>query len=181
MADELIDLLDDKGNKTGRTVMKHEAHVKGLWHETAHVWIYTTKREILLQQRSKKHSDIAGLWDFSAGGHIETGQGVESAAIREVKEELGLNISKQLLKKVFDLKAQNSHDGIKNNEYYRVFLYKLHSIPKFILQKEEVADAKFISIDLLEKELKDPVKRKQYVSHGAYWFKAIDAIKKELQ
>ena len=50
--DELIDILDDQGNLTGRNCLKSVAHKKGLYHATVHIWFYTPDGNILLQQRS---------------------------------------------------------------------------------------------------------------------------------
>jgi hypothetical protein len=39
--DELIDILDDQGNLTGRNCLKSIAHIEGLNHATVHIWFYT--------------------------------------------------------------------------------------------------------------------------------------------
>lgn len=51
------------------------------------------KTEILLQLRKNKDW-MNNFWDFSATGHIEEGETVTEAAIRETKEELSIDISK---------------------------------------------------------------------------------------
>ncbi len=51
--------------------------------------------EILLQRRPKGRS-MAGLWEFP-GGKVETGESPESAIIREIKEELGVDIESENL------------------------------------------------------------------------------------
>ena len=50
--DELIAILDAEGNATGKTCLKSIVHKTGLYHATVHIWFYTTKGSILLQQRS---------------------------------------------------------------------------------------------------------------------------------
>ena len=47
---ELFDVLDEQGNKTGKTENKKIIHEKGLWHSAVHIWIYNSKGEILLQK-----------------------------------------------------------------------------------------------------------------------------------
>lgn len=53
--------------------------------------------EILFQQRSMK-VDNPGEWDLSAGGHIKYGESLQDAAVREAKEEIGVDINKNKLK-----------------------------------------------------------------------------------
>ena len=74
MTEELIDILDEKGNKIGVSKTRGEVHAKGLWHQAAHVWIYNSKGEILLQKRSMQKESWPGRWDISAAGHVQQGK-----------------------------------------------------------------------------------------------------------
>jgi len=49
-------------------------------------------REVLIAKRPPGRS-LAGLWEFP-GGKVERGEGPEEALIRELKEELGIEIAK---------------------------------------------------------------------------------------
>ena len=73
---EYLDICDEKGNPTGETVSRTDAHRLGVCHRTAHVWI--TRRtqgraEILLQKRSPHKESYPGKYDTSAAGHIQAG------------------------------------------------------------------------------------------------------------
>src|SRR5210317_2621226 len=92
--DEYIDIVTSSGEPTTKVALKEEAHKNGWWHNTIHVWLYTKKGEILLQQRSHKKSIFPLLWDVSAAGHVDAGESLTNAAIRETEEELGLKLSK---------------------------------------------------------------------------------------
>lgn len=46
----------------------------------------------MLQQRNPKLIQNPGKWDQSVGGHVDEGEDYETAAVREVKEELGIDI-----------------------------------------------------------------------------------------
>ena len=83
--DELIDVLDADGNYTGKCIMKSEAHRKGIFHPSIHVWLYNKNGEILIQQRAKNKDTHPGLWDVSVAGHIGAGEDIVESAIREVK------------------------------------------------------------------------------------------------
>ena len=98
--DEYIDIVTQTGRSTGKVALKSEAHKNGWWHNTIHVWLYTKNGEILLQQRSHKKTIFPLLWDVSAAGHIDAGESFVDAAIRETKEELGLELKPEELKKI---------------------------------------------------------------------------------
>ena len=90
MEQEIIKVFNDKHEYMG-TAARTEAHAKGLWHETFHCWL-ANKEYIYFQIRSSQKKDYPGLLDITAAGHLLATETVE-AGIREVKEELGLNIN----------------------------------------------------------------------------------------
>lgn len=49
------------------------------------------KRKVLLQRRQNT-GFMDGLWDLSCSGHVEHGESMSEAAVREAKEELGITI-----------------------------------------------------------------------------------------
>ena len=54
---EILDICDELGNPTGKTVEREIAHQQGILHRTAHVWILRKKEnkiQILLQKRKNK-------------------------------------------------------------------------------------------------------------------------------
>jgi hypothetical protein len=53
---EVLDIVDESGQPTGRTVSREEAHREGILHRTAHDWVVREeggRTEILLQKRRK--------------------------------------------------------------------------------------------------------------------------------
>lgn len=54
--------------------------------------------EFLWQERSEEVSRYSGYYDISAGGHINLGESLIEAAIRECDEEIGVKISAEDLK-----------------------------------------------------------------------------------
>ena len=51
--EEMIDVLDENGIKTGEVLSRSEIHKRGLWHRLIVVAVINEKNEILMQQRSK--------------------------------------------------------------------------------------------------------------------------------
>lgn len=150
--DELIDILDSQGNKTGKSCLKSTAHKEGHYHATVHVWFYTKTGQVLLQQRGASKKTYPSLWDVSVAGHVHAGEAIEEAAIREAKEEIGIDIESIDLQKIAIRKGERRHsNGIKDNEFYHVFLIELKKdISQLIKQDDEVDDLSLFDLDILK-------------------------------
>ncbi|MBU2951791.1 NUDIX domain-containing protein [Tamlana agarivorans] len=146
--DELIDITDKNGNLLGVSKLKSVIHQKGLFHHTAHIWFYTKKGEVLLSQRSAKKAICPLLWDVSVAGHVDAGETIKQAAVREILEEIGLSISEDKLYKIGVFECFQSYEnGMVDNEFHNTFLAELN-VPISLLkpQEEEVEALKLISL-----------------------------------
>ncbi len=124
--DERIDILTSAGQLTGKTCLKSEAHQKGLYHQTVHVWFYTENGKILLQKRAAVKKVFPNHWDVSVAGHMGAGEKTITAAIRETKEEIGIDIAAEDLIKIGYRKDEIIHpNGILDNEFKHIYLCKL--------------------------------------------------------
>ncbi len=181
--DEWIDILDLQGNYTGQRALKSEAHKKGLYHPTVHVWFHTKDGLILLQQRAKNKDTYPLRWDVSVAGHVGAGEQIIETALREVEEEIGLNISKEDLVPLGTFKSvQTPAKDIIDCEFHHTFICSLGvDIKELKKQKSEVAGLKLITINEMEKELLNPELSNTYVPHEADYYKSVlNAIKKRL-
>ncbi|TDT45509.1 isopentenyldiphosphate isomerase [Maribacter spongiicola] len=172
--DELIDILDPDGNMTHTTAMKSEAHKNGWFHQTVHIWLYTSDGEILLQQRGKEKNIYPLLWDVSVAGHIGAGESILTSAVREVQEEIGLKISSSDLEKIGIFKSVKNHsETLKDYEFHHTFIAELKT-PFSALQKQdsEVEALKLESIKQFIKALNDTSNYK-YVPHDISYFETI--------
>jgi len=179
---ELLDVLDEKGNKAGETKTKKGLHEKGLWHQTVHIWVFSPKGEVLLQKRSMTVDNWPGIWDISAAGHLSAGEIPEQAALRETEEEIGLKVNLKDLKEVFVSKEVTEIPEKKyhNKEFQHVYLLLFRGRPSEIRFKDgEVETVKFISLERFETDINDPELCKKYVPHK-YYKRLIEAIGKEL-
>ncbi|WP_419211783.1 NUDIX hydrolase [Maribacter sp. X9] len=181
--DELIDILTDNGEPTGTRAMKTEAHRKGLFHPTVHIWFYTSDGKILLQKRAENKDTHPGLWDVSVAGHIGAGENILDSALREIAEEIGLSISETALQKIGIFKSVQKHsESLIDCEFHHTFLSELKfPLEKLTKQESEVNDLKLLSIKKLEDELLHPDKSKIYVPHSqTYYSTIVSEIKKLL-
>lgn len=182
--DELIDIVTAKGEPTGQSALKSEIHTKGYYHNTAHVWFYTPNGEILLQQRAASKAICPLLWDVSVAGHIDAGETLESGAVREIEEEIGLTIKETDLHKigVFDC-FQSYPNGIIDNEFHHTFIAELTApISTLTPQIEEVEALKLVSINNFLALLKNAKSNGHFVaSNSAYYQVVIKAIQNKLK
>ena len=149
---EFFDVVDDLGNPTGVTVDRERAHAEGIPHRTAYVWIVRRKNDkvqILLQKRCENKDSFPGCYDISSAGHIPAGVGYIDSAIRELKEELGVDIRPEALvycgvkNIVFDsvFHDKEFHD----KQISKVFMLWLDlEEDEFTIQQEEIEEVKWM-------------------------------------
>ena len=142
---ELIDIVDEKNELTGEVAERWEAYEKGLWKRTVSCWIMNENGEVLLQKRSANKKINASKWS-KTGGQVDSGETVEEAILREVKEELGVDIPKEQTKVVDIYKDSYKHKKFSYNFIF-VVNYKIND---YILQKEEVEKVKYVTIEEME-------------------------------
>ena len=153
---ELLDVLDENGNKTGEVEDRSEIYKKGLWHRSCHVWIVNDNKEILVQRRNPNKNTFPNMWAISVAGHVDSGETSRDTAVRELKEELNLDVDPNELEFLFTIKRLQSY----NDSYLRVFddVYLLHrniDVEDTKLQVEELTDIKYVYYEYLEKIFKE--------------------------
>jgi len=181
--DELIDIVDQLGNPTGESALKSSIHQKGYYHNTAHIWFYTNKGEILLQQRAASKVICPLLWDVSVAGHIDAGETVEQGAVREIEEEIGLSITESELNKIGVFDCFQSYDsGIIDNEFHHTFIAELKvNLSALIPQPKEVEALKLVSIKDFKQLLNNSEANGHFVaSNYNYYLNVLNAVTKKI-
>jgi isopentenyl-diphosphate delta-isomerase len=149
---EYVVLVDERDRETG-IMEKQQAHVEGKLHRAISVFIFNTRGELLLQQRSGTKYHSAHLWTNTCCSHPRPGESVRDAAGRRLFEEMGLKCP---LKEIFDFTyiAKLGND-LTEYEYDHVFTGVTDALPE--RDEQEVAAWRYISVSNLEEELqKDP-------------------------
>lgn len=141
---ELRDLYDENKNLTGEKICKGQDVPKGRYYITVVVFIQNSKNEFLLQKRVKKKD---GKW-ATTGGHPVSGETSKQGIITEIKEELGIDIPEENIQLFKTIKTEDDFVDI----YY---LKEDIDINKIKIQKEEVSDVKWATINDIEKMIKE--------------------------
>ena len=146
METEIIDLVDENDEVIGQAT-KEEAHENGLYHRISAMIITNDKGQIAMQKRAKNYFG-GGLLDHSAAGHLSSGESYEDNAVREIKEELGIEIN--LKKIIYPIKLSYvNKSGKKISHIYSLFIG--HYNGPFKLQESEVESVEFYDIEIVKK------------------------------
>jgi len=91
VAEDIFDIVNERDEVIGRAP-RSEVHARGLLHRAVHVLVFNARGEVFLQKRSMRKDRQPGLWDSSASGHVDSGEGYDVCAMRELHEEIGLQL-----------------------------------------------------------------------------------------
>lgn len=174
---EYLDVLDEKGNPTGKKKLRTEIHRDGDWHRAAHVWIVNSKEELLIQKRSSRTDTSPNLWDISSAGHIPAGVHAIDSAMREIQEELGLSLSAKNFESLGRVTQEKRESTYWNREFDDVYLIT-HDLDLAILrlQEEEVTAVRWIPFRELEKLIN--AGDKNFVPHDNEYKKLFNILHK---
>ena len=148
---ELLRVVDKNGNFTGEIFDREYIHDNNLLHNEVSVFILNSNKEILLQKRSVLKRFSPGKWGLCAG-HVSYDETLEDAALREIKEEIGLDIGLGDLNPIGDKLVLLYDKGAHITYHYYIKVDK--SSDDFIIQKEELSEVKWFLIDDVLKMIK---------------------------
>ena len=158
---EIWDIMNEKGVITGRTAVRGRTVLKnGEYHLVVHIWVVSSKGNLLIQRRSERRRLMPGEW-AATGGSAVSGEESKVAAARELYEELGISAGGNL-RHVTRLKRRNSLLDI-------YFLRCDADATGLRLQRNEVAEVKWVTPD----ELRTMIEKREYHNYGREYFKTI--------
>lgn len=106
---EKWDLYTKKREKTGKSHIRGDKIPDGFYHLVVHIWIRSGKGEYLISQRSANRPTFPLMWEC-VGGSVLMGEGSLDGALREVKEEVGLDLEPETGKILFTQIREAFHD-----------------------------------------------------------------------
>lgn len=155
---ECWDLLDDKGNLTGNTMVRGAYMRAGQYHLVVHIWVVDSNGRILLQRRALNRRLMPGAW-AATGGSAIAGEDSETAARRELLEELGIDTKQGEMTKIGRLRRRNAFTDIW-------LLKRDVDETKLHLQIEEVAEVRWVT----EQEWRVMIVKGEFHHYGRPYF-----------
>lgn len=123
MCDEWLAAVDENGISIP-PVRRSDAHAKGIWHRTSHVWVLLPDIDggsLLFQRRSQRKDIAPGLLDVSVGGHLSPGEDPLDAAVRELDEELGIHASPDSLVPLGTRQTASTFSRLLDREFQSLY------------------------------------------------------------
>lgn len=143
---EMVDKFDNKRRPLNKTTERHEK-IKGEYRQSVHTWIQNSKGEFLIQKRTPNKNFFPNMWSQTGGG-VDEGETTFQAALRECKEELGIDIDTKNMELIMSFK--------RKFDFVDVWLVKQDfDISSLVLQEEEVSDAKWATVDEIRELMKE--------------------------
>ena len=147
---EYWDVLDVKGKKTGRIVQRGKKLGKNEFHLVVHVWIKNNLGKYLISKRTPNKT-YPNMWETTGGAAI-SGDNSLKTALKEVKEELGIDLEPTKGQCLFRIKKENG----ETPNFLDVWLFEEDiDISQIVFQQDETCDAKWVTkneiLEMIEK------------------------------
>ena len=135
---EIWDLYTKDRIKTDKTMIRGTQITNGFYRLVVHICIFNSKGEMLIQKRQPFKAGWSNMWDITVGGSAIVGDSSQSAAEREVYEEIGYKLSLEGIRPALTINFDEGFDDI-------YLIQEDVDITKLKLQYEEVKAVKWAS------------------------------------
>lgn len=137
-AHELFDVVDAHDRVVGRET-RGFVHANNLRHRAVHILVYNSRGEVFLQKRSLLKDQLPGCWTTSCSGHVDSGEDYDTAAIRELREELGIGIES-----IDQLSRLAQHHACRETGMEFIRIYGLLWDGDMTLDEQEISEGRWL-------------------------------------
>ena len=138
-------VVDEEDNIIGKET-REKCHNEKLIHRSVYIFLINSRNEMFLQKRAKSKDLYAGYFTGSATGHVDYGENYDQAARRELKEELGLDIS---LKRVSKFRTSSEIENEMSTLYFCCYDGKI------VFNRKEISQGIFMNLKKVEEHIEN--------------------------
>ena len=109
---EIFPVVDEMGDTTGSATRGECHNGSKLLHPVVHLHLFDSQGRIYLQQRPLWKDIQPGKWDTAVGGHVDFGENIHAALLREAQEELGIDAKDAELIDKYEFTSEREHELI---------------------------------------------------------------------
>lgn len=139
-----------------------DIHNKGLWHKGVHVWLFNTSGKLFLKKRARYKSLHPLHWE-DVGEHLKPNESFEQAAIRGLREELGID-EKNIIRLY---KVRETRMEFGNDRELIELWFCIYDGP--IEESKESFDGQFFSLDDIKTMMKNREPFTPWFKELFYW------------
>ncbi len=147
MSSELLDIVTEEDVVIDQQ-LRTRVHELGLWHRGVHVFLFTADGKMLIQKRSADRASSPSLLDCSISEHVKAGESYLEAALRGMREEMGVDGIE-----IKPLMKFSMNYGVNDNEIS--VLYEGVVDPAEVrFDPGEIESIQYISMDTIREKIK---------------------------
>lgn len=167
---EIIDVYNKRREKTNKTCERGKEK-DGEYGLSVHIWIMNKEGKFLIQKRAKNRKRFPNMWSLTAGA-VDTGETSEEGAIREAKEEIGVDIYKDDMELILSFRRLHT--------FLDVWLVRKDiDLKDIVMQEEEVQEVKWVTKEELEEMIENDEVAGTVTLYYKMFFTILEIFKKK--
>ncbi len=160
MPNELFDVVDERDQVIDR-LPRAVVHARKLLHRAVHIFVFDDAGRMYVQLRSATKDEYPNCFTSSCSGHVDAGEDYDTAAIRELREELGLVVDGVVTSSARPMDASTAKSLTRlqkfpageNTSWEHTVLYRMQTSTPLQPDLEEIAGGDFHMLAEIEKDI----------------------------
>lgn len=141
---EIFDVVDEQDQVIGQRT-RSDVHREKLLHRAVHIFVFNSDGQLYIQRRSPNKDQLPNCWTSSCSGHVDTGESYDTAAVRELGEELAIHLENDE-----PLQFLFKYDACRKTGWEFVKTYRLLWDDTITFDPEEISEGQWIYPEAME-------------------------------
>ncbi len=137
--EEIFDVVNER-DEVIEQLPRAVVHRDKRLHRAVHIFVFNSEGRLYLQKRSPLKDQLPNCWTSSCSGHVDSGEDYDTAAVRELGEELGVHIDgAETMDFLF------KHEACKRTGWEFVHVYRLTWDGEVTFDPVEISEGQWIA------------------------------------